>query len=160
MTSDTTGSGPVRRALYAGLGCGCVGLGALGAVVPGLPSTVFLIAASYLFARSSPRLERRLRAHRWLGPTLRRFADTGGMPRRAKVAALGSMWAGIALSCAALAAVGVTAQAATVALGAVGTATLLFWVRTVPDAEDVPPLAGFVAGSPCNRPSKTVSYEG
>ncbi len=130
MTIDTTAPGRVRQALYAGLGCGCVGLGALGAVTPGLPTTVFLIAASYLFARSSPRLERRLRAHRWLGPYLQRFAETGGMPRRAKAAALASMWAGIALSCAALAAVGVTAQAATVVLGVAGTSTILFWVPT------------------------------
>jgi hypothetical protein len=54
------------------------------------------------------------------------------MPRRAKAAALASMWAGIALSCAALAVVGVTAQAATVVLGVAGTATILFWVPTTP----------------------------
>jgi uncharacterized membrane protein YbaN (DUF454 family) len=125
-----TGPGPLRRTLYAGLGCGCVGLGVLGAVVPGLPTTVFLLAASYLFTRSSPALERRLREHRRLGPYLARFAATGGMPRRAKAAALASMWAGIALSCVALAAVGTAAQAATVALGLVGTATLLCGVRT------------------------------
>lgn len=135
MIVASIGPGRVRRALYAGLGCVCVGLGAVGAVVPGLPTTVFLIAASYLFARSSPRLDRRLRAHRWLGPYLRRFAETGGMPRRAKAAALGGMWAGIAASCAALATLGVAAQMATVALGVAGTATLLLWVRTVPAAE-------------------------
>jgi uncharacterized protein len=130
MVTNDTEPGRIRRALYAGLGCGCVGMGALGAVVPGLPTTVFLIAASYLFARSSPPLDRRLREHRWLGPFLRRYAETGGMPQRAKMAALASMWTGIAFSCAALAAVGVTAQAATVALGIAGTATLLFRVRT------------------------------
>ncbi len=124
-------TGTVQRALYVALGCTCVGLGVVGAFVPGLPTTVFLIAASYLFARSSPRLDRRLRAHRWLGPYLQRFAETGGMPRRAKVAALGSMWTGIALSCVALSGID-AAQMATVTLGLVGTATLLFWVRTTP----------------------------
>jgi uncharacterized membrane protein YbaN (DUF454 family) len=136
MITTDTGRGRVRRALYAGLGCGCVGLGALGVVVPGLPTTVFLIAASYLFTRSSPALDRRLRAQRWLGPFLQRYADTGGMPRRAKLVALASMWTGIALSCAALAAVGVTAQAVTVALGVVGTATLLCWVQTTPPTRE------------------------
>jgi uncharacterized membrane protein YbaN (DUF454 family) len=134
MIATTTCPGRFRRALYAGLGCGCVALGAIGAVVPGLPTTVFLIAASYLFARSSPRLDRRLHEHRWFGTPLRRFAETGGMPRRAKVVALASMWSGIALSVATLASVGATAQATTVMLGVVGTATVLFWVRTVPEA--------------------------
>ena len=132
MIRDENGRGRIQRALYASLGCACIGLGALGTVVPGLPTTVFLIAASYLLTRSSPRLERRLREHRRLGPFLQRLAETGGMPRQAKVAALASMWTGVALSCLALAAVGVAAQAATVAGGAVGTATVLFWVRTAP----------------------------
>ena len=98
---------------------------------PGLPTTVFLIGASYLFARSSPRLERRLRESRWFGSTLRRFAESGGaMPRRAKVVALLSMWAGIASSVLVLSGV-VALQAATVALGLVGTATIVFRVPTL-----------------------------
>ena len=66
----------------------------IGVFVPGLPTTVFVIAASYLFARSSPRLERWLERNRWLGPPLQRFRQTRGMPRKSKVLALASMWTG------------------------------------------------------------------
>jgi len=52
------------------------------------------------------------------------------MPRRAKVVALLSMWAGIATSVLVLSGV-VALQAATVALGLVGTATIVFRVPTL-----------------------------
>jgi len=133
MTASVITRDRTRRAVFVALGFACTGLAGLGVVVPGLPTTVFLIGASYLFARSSPRLERRLRESRWFGSTLSRIADSGGaMPRRAKVVALLSMWAGIATSVLVLSGV-VALQAATVALGLVGTATIVFRVPTLQD---------------------------
>ena len=131
MTASVITRDRARRAVFVALGIACTGLAGLGVVVPGLPTTVFLIGASYLFARSSPRLEKRLHESRWFGPTLRRFAESGGaMPRRAKVAALLSMWTGIAGSTVALSgAPGL--QVTTVALGLVGTAAILFRVPTL-----------------------------
>jgi hypothetical protein len=115
-----------------GLGVACTGLAALGVLVPGLPTTVFLIAASYFFTRSSPPLEKRLRESRWFGSYLRRLAESGGaMPRRAKIAALLSMWAGIAASVFLLWGA-LALQAATVALGLVGTVTIVRFVPTLP----------------------------
>jgi hypothetical protein len=59
-----------RRALIAA-GLVLVGLGYLGVLLPGLPTTPFLIGASYCFIRSSPRL------HGWLrrSPVLGRVLD-------------------------------------------------------------------------------------
>jgi len=128
--------GPGRLVYVCG-GCICVGLGAIGTVVPGMPTTVFLIVASYLFARSSPSLDAWLHRNRWFGPSLRRFHETGGMARRTKIVALTSMWTGITLSIVALSRVGTTAQVATLALGLVGTITLVWFVRTTPDHPDV-----------------------
>lgn len=125
-----TASTTLRRALFAGLGVVSAGLGLIGVFVPGLPTTVFVIAASYLFARSSPRLDQRLRQNRWLGPSLCRFAETGSMTLRSKAFALASMWAGLAVSCFALAGVSAILQAVTIALGVAGTATIVFYVRT------------------------------
>lgn len=119
------------RALYATLGMLSVALAIVGVFVPGLPTTVFVLVASYLFARSSPTLERWLEGHRWLGPPLRRFRETRGMPRNSKVAAIVSMWAGIGVSAYALAAAGTGAQLLLVMLGVIGTGTILFCVRTV-----------------------------
>jgi uncharacterized protein len=125
-----TGQITVRRVLFAAIGVISVALAIIGVFVPGLPTTVFVIAASYCFTRSSPALQGWLEHNRWLGPSLRRFGETRGMPRKAKVAALISMWAGISVSVAALAAIGAVAQLLVVSLGVVGTATILFVVRT------------------------------
>jgi uncharacterized membrane protein YbaN (DUF454 family) len=121
---------PLRRAIFAALGVLCVALGIIGVFLPGLPTTEFILAASYLFARSSPRLEGWLERNRWFGPSLRRFRETRGMPRKAKIVAIASMWTGLAISTQLLAGVGVAAQLAAVGFGLVGSAMVLFVVRT------------------------------
>ncbi|CAE7863446.1 ybaN [Symbiodinium necroappetens] len=88
----------VRRWTLVGLGVSCVALGAIGAVVPGLPTTVFLIAASWCFTRSCPWLEDRLVRNRFFRPYLR-FLDSGEpMPRRVMWTSLSLMWIAIAVS--------------------------------------------------------------
>jgi len=126
----STRRGTVRRAIFATLGVLSVALGIIGVFVPGLPTTEFVIAAAYLFARSSPALEGWLERNRWLGPPLRQFRETRGMPRRSKALALVSMWTGLGISLYALASVGMTARLVVLSLGLVGTATILFFVRT------------------------------
>jgi uncharacterized protein len=130
MTTSARRRG-TRRIVFATLGVTAAALGIVGVFVPGLPSTEFVLAASYLFARSSPRLDAWLERNRWLGPTLRRFRETRGMPRRAKAVSLASMWTGIGISTSVLAASGPLAQVAMVSLGVVGTLSILFFVRTI-----------------------------
>lgn len=120
------------RMIYGVLGWCAVGLAITGVVMPGMPTTVFVLAASYCFSRSSPRFERWLRENRWLGPSLRRFARDGGMPASAKRAALIAMWTAILLSCAVLVAVHWAAAAGVLGLGAVGTLSIVRGIRTVP----------------------------
>ncbi len=91
------------RVAYAGLGVGCVGLGALGVVVPGLPTTVFLIVAAWLFARSSPTLERRLLRNRLFRPYMCYLDGSAVMPMKARVAAIAMMWVASLTSAAVLA---------------------------------------------------------
>ncbi len=86
-----------RRVALAALGVVCVGLGLVGVVVPGLPTTIFLIAASYLFARSCPVLEERLIRVRIFRPYLR-YLDGGGLPASAKRNALVLMWVAVTVS--------------------------------------------------------------
>jgi uncharacterized protein len=120
----------IGRAILASLGVVCIALGVIGIFVPGLPTTEFVLAASFLFARSSPRLQHWLESNRWFGPTLRRFRETRGMPRKTKMFALASMWIGVSVTIYALASVGVGAQIAAAILGVIGTGTILFVVRT------------------------------
>ena len=91
---------PLRRALLAGAGVVFVGLGGLGVLVPGLPTTVFLILAGYCFTRSIPALEERLIRNRWFAPYLRYVDGEEEMPIGARVRALLVMWISILASCA------------------------------------------------------------
>lgn len=62
-------SRPVRY-LIAGVGIGSFALAVLGALLPGLPTTVFLIISSYCFAKSCPHLYDRLLAKKTPAPSL------------------------------------------------------------------------------------------
>ena len=79
---------PLLRVLWVGLGCLFVGLGAIGAVVPGMPTTVFLVLAAACFIRSSQKLYDWLISNKTFGPYLKDYREGKGIPRRAKVLAL------------------------------------------------------------------------
>ena len=79
---------PLLRVLWVGLGGLFVGLGAIGAVVPGMPTTVFLVLAAACFIRSSQRLYDWLISNKTFGPYLKDYREGKGIPRRAKVLAL------------------------------------------------------------------------
>lgn len=81
------------RPLWVALGVVCVGLGVLGLALPLLPTTPFLLLASYAFARSSPRLHRWLVSHARLGPLIEDWQRFGAISRRAKATAVGLMGA-------------------------------------------------------------------
>lgn len=74
-----------------------VGLGFVGAFLPVLPTTPFMILAAACFARSSTRLENWLLEHRKFGPVLRDWRQRGAIPRRAKMASLIGTTIGYAL---------------------------------------------------------------
>lgn len=71
----------------------CVGLGVFGIIMPGMPGTVFLILAAWLFSRSSPRFENWLLTHPRLGPSVVAWRERGAVPRWAQFVATGSMMA-------------------------------------------------------------------
>lgn len=83
----------VVRPLWMLLGVTCVGLGVLGLALPLLPTTPFLLLASYAFARSSPRLHAWLLSHSRLGPLVDDWQRFGAISRRAKATAVGLMGA-------------------------------------------------------------------
>ncbi len=91
-----------RRILLATLGVLCVGLAGLGVIVPGMPTTVFLIAASYLFTRSCPVLERVLIRNRFFGPFLQYLDGTAAMPVVVVRRTLLIMWVCVGISTALL----------------------------------------------------------
>lgn len=74
----------MKRIVCRGLGLGCVGLGVVGAFLPLLPTTPFLILAAYFFARSHPEWEAKLLSHPKAGPAIRAWRDHGAIPLVAK----------------------------------------------------------------------------
>ena len=69
----------------------CVVLGLIGAVVPGMPTTVFILMAAWAAMRSSPKLHGWLYAHATFGPILRNWDEGGQVSRRVKWTASASM---------------------------------------------------------------------
>lgn len=85
------------RGLFLGLGFVFVGLGFVGAFLPVLPTTPFLILAAACFARSSMHFENWLLNHPRFGPLLTDWRSRGAIPRKAKLAALAGMIVGFTL---------------------------------------------------------------
>ncbi|WP_262880198.1 YbaN family protein [Pseudomonas paralcaligenes] len=94
--SPTPRSRPVRL-LYALLAYTSLGVGLVGLVLPGLPTTEFVLLAAWAASRSSPRLSRWLENHRLFGPILANWRNGKAVARRAKVAASLSMLAALAI---------------------------------------------------------------
>ncbi|MGO4622094.1 YbaN family protein [Ensifer sp. 2YAB10] len=88
---------PALRILCLCLAWLMVGLGVVGAFLPVLPTTPFLLLAAGLFARASPRLEQWLLNHRVFGTSLRLWRERGAISKRAKTGAVGLMAASFGL---------------------------------------------------------------
>ena len=75
----------IKKVLYIILGCIGVGLGAVGAVLPLLPSFPFLLLAAFCFARSSERLNNWFISTRLYKENLESYVQGRGMTRKTKV---------------------------------------------------------------------------
>lgn len=124
----------VRRFLFAGLGLLFVGIAILGAILPVLPTTPWVLLAGACFARSSPRLHRWLRGTPYFGHILRDWETHRGIRWRVKLFAVGLVVTVIGLTVAFGKAPG-WAKWSAVGLGSVGICTILFVVPTVWDAQ-------------------------
>ena len=73
-------------------------LGLIGVVVPGLPTTPFVLLAAACYAKASPRLHAWLLNHRLTGPLLRDWEAHRSLTRRTKTIAVVSMLAMVSFS--------------------------------------------------------------
>ena len=83
------------RWLYFGLGWLFFGVGVLGALLPVLPTTPFMLLALWAFSRSSPRFRHWLYHHRVFGPRVRAFHERRVISVRVKLFAYGCMLASL-----------------------------------------------------------------
>jgi uncharacterized protein len=82
---------PWLRPILIIFGWTCVAIGAIGAVTPGLPTTIFLIMAAWAFSRSSKRFHTWLYGHKYLGPYITAWEEHRVIPKRAKIVAISMM---------------------------------------------------------------------
>ena len=75
----------LKKVIYIVLGCIGVGLGAVGAVLPLLPSFPFLLLAAFCFARSSERLHTWFIGTKLYKKNLESYVQGKGMTRKTKV---------------------------------------------------------------------------
>lgn len=75
---------PLVRGLYLSAGFTALLMGILGAVLPVLPTTPFILLAAFCFARSSARFHDKLLANRIAGPIIYEWSQYRSIPRRAK----------------------------------------------------------------------------
>ncbi|HBH07350.1 MAG TPA: DUF454 domain-containing protein [Flavobacteriales bacterium] len=75
-----------------------IGLGIIGVIVPGMPTTVFLLIASALLVRSNDRLHQWLLNHKVLGKFIKDYEQHRAMPLKSKIIAIIMMTSMVSLS--------------------------------------------------------------
>ena len=88
----------IRKAFLIFAGTVCVGLGVLGMLLPLMPTTVFLLAAAYCYARSSERFHTWLLSNRLFGAYISNYKAGRGISLRQKAFTLTSLWLSIGFS--------------------------------------------------------------
>ncbi len=121
-----------NQAFFRFLGYGFFGVGAIGTVLPLLPTTGFWILAVWCLAKSDDPLAQALLDHPKFGPSLRDWFDHGAICRTGKLFAVGGM---IASFVAIVLFASLSASLLTV-IG-VSLAIVSAWLVTRPNPEDV-----------------------
>ena len=75
----------IKKIAYIIVGCIGVGLGALGAVIPMIPSVPFLLLAAYCFGRSSKRLNNWFINTKLYKDNLETYVQGKGMTKKTKI---------------------------------------------------------------------------
>lgn len=127
----------MKKILYIILGCICVGLGAVGAVVPMLPAFPFLMLAAFCFARSSKKLDTWFRNTRLYKDNLEDFVAGRGMTMAAKIRIMATVTLLMSIGFIMMAIKSVTVGCAV--LGAVWAFHIiyfLFGIKTIPGKQE------------------------
>ena len=79
------------KIFFIGLGWGFVSLGVIGAFLPVMPTTIFMILALWAFAKGSPRFHDWLYHHTIFGPSLQKWTKYRVIPPIAKLMSVSMM---------------------------------------------------------------------
>ena len=89
---------PVKRAALKFAGHFFVGMGVVGAILPVMPTTIFLILAAGCYSKSSPRFHAALMNNKFVGKHLSNYLEKKGTPINVKLSTIAFLWLGIGAS--------------------------------------------------------------
>ncbi|MEW6009823.1 MAG: hypothetical protein CIT03_03180 [Methanobacterium sp.] len=81
-----------KRVFFFSLGVTLLGVGAIGAVLPVLPTTPLVIASAFCFGKSSKRAERWISRNRYFGSYINNYKTKKGVPQDVKLKSLVFLW--------------------------------------------------------------------
>ncbi len=82
----------MKKVIFIGLGILMIGIGIIGMILPGLPTTIFLILAAYFFSHSSPELYKKLINSKTFGPIITNFSNDRSITLKDRKKALITIW--------------------------------------------------------------------
>lgn len=88
----------VIRALLLVAGTISLMLGAIGVVLPILPTTPFLLLSAACYLRSSEHMHKWLLGNRWFGQYIKNYQEGRGIPLKTKMLAMTVLWVAIIYS--------------------------------------------------------------
>jgi uncharacterized protein len=88
----------LRKVLLVTAGVLCLIVGAIGILVPVLPTTPFVLVAAGCFANSSPKFYHWLNHNRVFGPFIKHYREGTGVPKAQKTWTLSILWLGLVIS--------------------------------------------------------------
>jgi len=111
-------------------------IGIIGIVVPGLPTTPFVLLTAGLYIRSSDKLYQRLIGNKIIGAYIVEYRSRKGMSLRTKISAIGTMWVMIAISCIFFQAT-FFIKGLIILIGLVGTVVMIYIVPAGVDSDEM-----------------------
>ena len=88
----------IKYYLLVALGSLSLALGAIGIILPILPTTPFVLLSAACFSLSNPRLSTKLEESKLFGSYLRHWRTNEGVPKKTKIRAIIWLWVGLSIS--------------------------------------------------------------
>ncbi len=98
IVKENSSSNKVVRAFFFAAGTVSLSLGAIGIVLPILPTTPLLLLALACYCRSSKRMTHWILTNKYFGDYIRRYKEGKGIPLKTKVLALTILWLTVSYS--------------------------------------------------------------
>ena len=88
----------VKKLILTASGCICLGLGAVGVVLPVMPTTPFVLLAALCFSAGNNKIAKWLQQSRVFGPYIENYHTKQGVSRTRKAVSIIFVWTGLIIS--------------------------------------------------------------